>query len=1469
MLVIISLLFLTLAIGYGIFQTSYFQKILINKITAGISKSIDADVSIGRVKFSLFTKVVLDDFYLSDQNKDTLLYTSKLVASIDSLSLKNNALHFKSITLDNPKVMVEKTGDSIYNFSFLFGEKQPSQNKPWSASISMLEIEDGIFCYSDTSMSESLSDFVHLSKINLSLDKLKFPSSKRFAFNLNQLSFQCRNGFAINEFSSKVSYTDSIFDLQSISVASDNSLLKVDSLHLDLKEYLLAKNIFDLRFDSYIERIKLDYKDIAFLLSDYDGNSVAAEISGRIYGKLSEIKGKNVKARLEDLTRLNGDFYINGLPDIENTYLFVNLFESYANLIELRNLKLPKKIFPVEPNMPKFLDNLGVFTYKGNFTGFLNDFVAYGTAYSNLGTVDGDVSFQPDKNQSLKVKGRINTRNLRIGSLFNTEYLGKLTLSGKIDGSIRKSNYDFTFNGIVDTIDVFNYKYKNIEIKGNIKNNHFDGALSIDDPNLKMNYLGSLDISPNMPTFRFKSQIDYADLQKLNLLKTDSIAKISGVIDANFEGKDLDMIKGVVDVKQLRFKNSKAIMFLENAQLKNDKVDSTNILSLRSDWADIDISGHYSFKTLNNSLINLYEIYFPSSLPLTRERTYTQNRFLFTAGIKNTDALTKAFLPSLVLEKPFTIKGFFDETNKRAHVETILPVIKYAKQEADNLSINVEATPEQIRFDLLAETYKMTEKVETKNLTINSTGKNDMVNLDVHWENQDGTKNLGKLKTVTTFERTETKYPHIEVKMLPSWFIISDSLWSIDQSVISIDSTSFDISQLLLKNGEQRIKLWGNINENPASKAKINLQNIDIRLIDLLIGQSGLGGKINGNLDITDLYKKKKINLDLIINSLSLNQATFGDLSVKSDWSPELEKLIAKLTLKDEDRTLIDGAGAIDPMKSLVDFNLNLDKAPLKFLELLTPFLFYDISGEVNGRMRVSGKIDHLMFNGKLTPETRIGMGITPTKSHYYFSDPVVFKADSILFPAMRIEDEMGNNGIFSGHIAHQSFGKMRYNLTVDTDKLMAMNISSSDNEYFYGTAFVSGFLKINGYDSDVSLVGNLKTARGTNINIPLDTKSTIEHYDFIRFTNVKEEIEQTEYKLVSNGLNMNFDIDINPEAKVQLIFNSQMGDIIKGEGNGNLQVKVDKDFNIKLYGDYVIEKGDYLFTLENIINKRFTINQGGTIKWTGEPYDADINLTAVYKVKTSLYDLFPESSTDMDLVRRMPVDCVISLSESLMQPKINFKIELPTAEQSIQDQVKQIIVTEEDVNKQMLSLLMLGRFYTPEIYAGKTTTVAGSEIVTNTASTTASELLSNQLSNWLSQISDQVDIGVNYRPGVTDGVKEISNDQIELALSTQVFNDRVTIDGNIGNNSNPSANNSGEFIGEFDIKVKLTNDGRLQLKVYNHSNDGILNEEEPYTQGIGLSYREEFNTLKDLFRKYRNAILKKKKKKTGPKNEN
>jgi len=258
-----------------------------------------------------------------------------------------------------------------------------------------------------------------------------------------------------------------------------------------------------------------------------------------------------------------------------------------------------------------------------------------------------------------------------------------------------------------------------------------------------------------------------------------------------------------------------------------------------------------------------------------------------------------------------------------------------------------------------------------------------------------------------------------------------------------------------------------------------------------------------------------------------------------------------------------------------------------------------------------------------------------------------------------------------------------------------------------------------------------------------------------------------------------------------------------------------------------------------------------------------------VYRVKTSLYDLFLGSNQNVDLVRRLPVDCIISLTDNLQQPIINFAIDLPTAEERIKDEVDQLIVTKEDVNKQIISLMFLGRFYTPDFFAGaKQTTTVGSDAV----GTTASELFSNQLTNWLSQISDVVDFGINYRPRTSSNT-EMSSDRIELALSTQILNDRVTIDGNIANNTNQNKSNSGDFVGDFDINVKLTDNGKLQFKAYTHSNDNIIEYEEmaKTKQGIGFSYREEFNSFKELFIRYKNAIFRRKNKekaKVEPKNE-
>jgi hypothetical protein len=365
-------------------------------------------------------------------------------------------------------------------------------------------------------------------------------------------------------------------------------------------------------------------------------------------------------------------------------------------------------------------------------------------------------------------------------------------------------------------------------------------------------------------------------------------------------------------------------------------------------------------------------------------------------------------------------------------------------------------------------------------------------------------------------------------------------------------------------------------------------------------------------------------------------------------------------------------------------------------------------------------------------------------------------------------------------------------------------------------------------------------------MNISLDYEGEAQEYDFLNFVSRGYQLKQ-KMKIVpfsESDLQMKFNIEVTPEARVQLIYSSKIGDVIRSQGSGNMQVSIDNNNNISLFGEYTVEEGDYLFTLQNVINKKFEIQRGGTIQWNGDPMDATVNLNAIYRLKASLSELFASNTYEnKDFSQRLTVLCKIALSNSLNNPDIKFDIELPTAEDRIREQVRQYISSDEDMNKQILSLLVLGKFYTPEYLRGTYTATNN-----NLVGSTASELLSNQFSNWLSQINNDFDIGVNYRPG-----NQITNDEVELALSTQLFNDRVSINGNIGNNSSLKANtnsNSNSFVGDADVNVKITNNGKIQLKAYNHANNNLIYETSPYTQGVGLSYREDFNDFNELWRK-------------------
>jgi hypothetical protein len=332
----------------------------------------------------------------------------------------------------------------------------------------------------------------------------------------------------------------------------------------------------------------------------------------------------------------------------------------------------------------------------------------------------------------------------------------------------------------------------------------------------------------------------------------------------------------------------------------------------------------------------------------------------------------------------------------------------------------------------------------------------------------------------------------------------------------------------------------------------------------------------------------------------------------------------------------------------------------------------------------------------------------------------------------------------------------------------------------------------------------------------------------------------------------MNFELEVKPEAEININLETpQTSGEIRAYGEGNIQLGINKEGEFKMYGGYTINDGQYFFTIQNIISKKFNIQNGGSIVWSGDPYNAIVKMKAIYNLRASLYPVLLGTADNVSK-KKVPVQNIISIEGNLTNPNIDFDIDLPTTEQEVKDRFFSVLDRndKEQMLQQSFSLLVMNSFISQNrnVYSSSVGSGVGNS---------SSEVISNQISNWLSQISKDFDIGINYRPG-----DQLSSQELQLALSTQLFNDRVTVDGNFGmggnlktddNSSSAIAKNTNNFVGDINIEVKITEDGRFRMKVFNRSNTNeFMNMVSPYTQGIGVFYRREFDNIKELFKGYK-----------------
>ena len=1425
-------------------RTSYVQTRLIKILTGSLSEKLNTSVSIKKVDFTFFNHLILDEFYLADQNGDTLLYADEIVANISRLSYSHKIINISKLTINDSKALIRKN-DSGLNIDFLLNSfNGDTTNSEWDLTINELEMNDG--CASYRYESPGVSQYginyedIFLNNLNFNIDNFGFGDTT--TFNIKNLGLYEKSGAIINNLATNVRLS--------------KNLIELDSLEIKLKETVFSSDYFEIRYDSInnlldyynipfrtkINESTISFNDIAYFLPGVRDFDEAVSFAGTFSGKISDIRGKAVKIS-HNSTKFEGSLSLIGLPDIRNSFIYTDIVKFTTNKEDIENLKLPDRWISDPIELPGKLNEVGYIEYTGNLTGFINDFVAFGNFKSDYGIVSTDLGVKKKNKLDYEFRGDIRTQHFNPAeTIGKNSLLKEINLNLSINGSYNKSGLSARVVGKVDSIDFNNYIYHNVDINGDLTDKKFDGLVTIIDPNLEVEFTGRFDFTNEIPIFNFTSVVSNARLNKLNLIPDENNPVLSFTMQTNFSGYDLDNLRGEVILWDTKYETDDNLILMDEFYLTANKEDSINSLQVSSSLADLSVKGNFKFSTLAASFINYLHNKLPSFYA-QNEVKKEDNIFDFSLHIKDVNPVLKSFLPNVELLPDAKISGNFSDKTLELNADFNIPGASINSLTIDSFRGNINTIDGLLGITSKSKMVYYNKLEFLSNLKINANSFTDTLDVSVNWDNNEIIKYEGDLLSLITFKKSSGVYPEININLKPTELIIADTVWYLSSGIITNDSTYLSFSNFNFRNNTQQIFVDGEVSYREEDTLHIKVRDIPISNFSSIINISKyfhFDGNINGESSLTSAYTNPIFTSDIEITEFSINGQSVGDAKINSIWDDDEKKILINGYTTSGQTEPLNFKGYYIPENKKIDFDIKLDRLHASVFYTVLEGYVSDLNGIISDEIKLTGTSIDPVFNGKLKLQ-KISFLLNYLNTRYSFSNIITIKDNLITLNDLELYDNRGEKAIVNGTVFNDYFRNLIFDINLNATNLTFLNTKESDNSSYFGEAFATGIIDISGDLMNININIKARTEKNTRFFIPLYTETEIEDNSFISFVDKSEDKKETEEPedIVSlSGIQLNFELEVTPVAEVQMIFNSKLGDIVKGYGSANLKMEINTQGEFNMYGDYIIDKGEYLFVLANLMSKKFKVKPGGVIRWNGDPYDAIIDIETYYPLNTSLQELFLDTSEAY--TKTIPVECQIFMTDKLMNPDFKFAIDLPKSGDSEKAQLNNL--PEDELNKQFISLLFINRFQ-PLLGLNVTGTspTSGYSITEST-----SELLSNQLSHWLSQISDDFDLGFKYRNG-----DQVSKSQVEFALQTQLFNDRLTINGNVGVGGQYAYTD--RIVGDVEADLKLNKSGKVRIKAFSKSNTNFDYDKGPTTQGVGMFYREEFDNFNDLLKKYFN----------------
>ncbi|MEN9511265.1 MAG: hypothetical protein RLZZ370_1084 [Bacteroidota bacterium] len=1422
------------------------------QVSAFLSKEWNVVVQIGGLETDFFSNFTIENVLVEDRSKDTLFFFRRLHARLSSLNTSAHTLNLNVFECSNGLVNLgihkEDTGQNI---NFLIDYFTPKKKRTGPKVIWALRAQQAVlrnmefrnFDDHEAMPVPGSFDPYHLRFSNISgkLDTfLLYDDSLHFG--IKTLSARERSGLLVQDLKAQCRVSYYALDVLGFRLKTAHSILG-DTLRFRYQGYnsfsSFSKDVF---MNGRLHQANLGLRDLSVFQSQLASRHDALRLGFSFKGRLSSLQFKKLDVRYGRQGLIQGAVSMNGLPDWRNTFIDASIQKWQTDAQDLAT-------FLGGLRLPTNLNSLGNFQFRGAFTGFFNQFTASGALESSLGRVrleDLNMNFRQGYSQA-NYEGKIQSERFNLGAFYGLQpALGAVDASIAVRGTgLGKSDFNLTLDGKIPMLEVNGKELKDASVDGVLTPTSFSGKAALHDPILSLDLDGAIRFAGEHPEYRFKTfQLHHANLKALGLDSLESKLSCTGNSDISIG--NASELQGQISLNGISWNRNGVNHFIPYAQFTATQSGGARDWTLRSHIGDAGIYGTFGTSSLPTASLALLHELMPDFVHRPADLDTGLN-ISFYLNLRQTTLVSSLLADDFALG-PLMLQGSLAASGNSMHLRTEQPTwFEYQGNKFRNVQLQCDkAANAALRFDIGADQLRHKGSTWFNRLQAKGTLHQGVLPVELHMLDSTGNNNINLACDV--YLRSDSIPVDIKSGSL-SWF---GATWSLDTSgriCYRQEATTF--TNFYLGSTRNFIEVNGSLGRAQHHELLASFGNFNISDIQpfLSIAGDSIAASLNGTVSIrAGISDHPNAECNILATGIRYNGIAYGDFRLEASsldvgkriW---VEGMATRGMLKGATVKGSVGIGGADER-----LNLDVYIPRETSLDGIKPFTEGVVSirkGFITAQMRVEGTSSEPLLKGSF--ELRDVQFMVDYTKVTYNIPALRGKSDRNIFSVIpfHIVDETGRGrAIGQATIKHEFFSKFYIDAEVaGANNLKALNTGAKDNELFYGTGYADGNAKFIGPWDKLDLIFNLKTRKNTLVSIPITETSTTGQVSYVSFRKkYEEELQDAAPQESGNSVNsISVNLEITPEAEVRLIFDEKMGDIMKGNGTGDLRMSLDPSGTFSLFGQFNITGGAYLFTALDLINKKFYVNKGGTITWNGDPYDALINIEAEYRQKISPAPLM--SGRNLAQTVSYPVTDVVSklyLKGKLFQPEIRFDLEFPnlqnaTSSTNLSDlnaTLQRIRADQDEVARQVFGLLVLGNFIPPSFSLQGTT---GTEAAGNTVS----GLISNQLNNWLSQFGGKFQLTLNME-ALTQGAQ--SQNRMTVNVKVPLFNDRLMIDGTY----DPTL-----ALPNVNVEYSITQDGTFRVKAYSRNANqlyqapGSSSNLSTNTMGLGLFYRREFERWK------------------------